>query len=392
MFGAMHMRCLIKHFALLIALYAISSASFAGPDQLLRYSQQLSELPGVSGYEEPIRQYVIRNLKSIPGHHKVDGMGNVLFYYGEFNPNRKTVLLMAHMDEVGFVVKEIDDQGFIRVIPVGGWATHVVWEQPWLIQTNKSPVPAVSGMDSLHVVADYRNVPKVSMDQFFLDTGLSREELLAKGVHPGVSVVPDFTFKKLGHYYQGKALDDRLGVAILLNLAKRFASETKPNHSRLNIAFAFTTQEELGTRGSKIISERIKPDVVLNLDSGIAHDYPMQFTQSKGPKLGGGPTLFIFDGSMMPNHSLIEFLSETAIQSKIPFQWESEISYSQDGASVQQSGQGSAVVNIGIPTRYVHSHAGVFDYQDLKYTQDLLWAGVQQLPKYFQEKLNKEKE
>ena len=100
MFGAMHMRCLIKHFALLIALYAISSASFAGPDQLLRYSQQLSELPGVSGYEEPIRQYVIRNLKSIPGHHKVDGMGNVLFYYGEFNPNRKTVLLMAHMDEV----------------------------------------------------------------------------------------------------------------------------------------------------------------------------------------------------------------------------------------------------------------------------------------------------
>tara|TARA_Y100000588_G_scaffold273914_1_gene289839 strand:- start:40 stop:342 length:303 start_codon:yes stop_codon:yes gene_type:complete len=93
------MRCLIEHFVLLIALHAISSASFAEADQLLRHSQQLSELPGVSGYEEPIRQYVIQNLKGIPGHQQIDGMGNVLFYYGEFKPNSKTVLLMAHMDQ-----------------------------------------------------------------------------------------------------------------------------------------------------------------------------------------------------------------------------------------------------------------------------------------------------
>lgn len=383
MFGVMRMRFLIKSFLVLVAILATSTLSFATPEQLLLHSQRLSNLPGVSGYEDPIRQYVIKHLNPLQGRYQVDGMGNVLFYSGKFKPGRKTVLFMAHMDEVGFIVKDIDEQGFIRVIPVGGWATHVLWEQQWLIQTSKGPLPAVSGMDSLHVVSDYRKVPKVTIDQFYLDTGLTRQELIAEGVHPGISIVPDFKFKPLGHYYQGKALDDRLGIAILLNLASKLAAKKNQIDNQFNIAFAFTTQEELGTRGAKVIADRIKPDVVFNLDSGIAHDYPMQFTHSKGPKLGGGPTLFIFDGSMMPSHSLVEYLTQVAEKSNIPFQWESEYTYSQDGSSVQQSGQGSAVVNIGIPTRYVHSHAGVFDYQDLKDTQALLWSGLNALPSYF---------
>lgn len=375
------MRLLHRVMSRCCVLAILMGSGIAWATSVIDRIEILSNLPGASGYEKPVRQYLINELSKKDLNKQIDGMGNLIVRLGTHDPNKKTILLMAHMDEIGFVIKEIDERGYIYVMPLGGWVSHVLWSQSWSIQLSNGEISAISGIDPPHVLTDFSKPPELNASQFFLDTGLERKSLLAKGVRPGLSVVPKATFKKLGRFYQGKALDDRLGVALLLDLIEKL-SDDQSLQKQFNLAFAFTTQEELGMRGAKVVTASVKPDIVFNVDAGIAHDYPMQFTQEKGPKLGGGPSLFVYDGSMIPNPALVEFMASIAKKNKIPFQWEHEISYGQDGSSLQQSGHGSAVVNIGIPMRYVHSPIGLFQLSDLDATRQLLLKSIQSLSEY----------
>ena len=334
---------------------------------------ELSNAYGVSGFEKPVRDILEKHWKSRKINYQIDGMGNLVGKSHNFSEKKPTILIMAHMDEVGFMTKKINNEGFITVNNLGGWLDHVVWSQQWVINVNGKYIPAISGMDAPHVLTDFTKTPVANKGMMFLDTGLTKAELDELGVRPGLPVIPDFKFKilKKNKRYAGKAFDDRAGLSVMLELMDAVNSD-KNLTKKVNIVFAATVQEELGMRGSKAVYDSLKPNLVLNIEAGIAKDYPAQFTQENQPKLGGGPAVFIYDGSMMPNQNLVELISKVAIKNNIPMQWESENSYGQDASCLQSAGKGMPAVNIGIPVRYVHSHIGMMDRDDYNNTLLLL--------------------
>ena len=334
-------------------------------DATERLLEQLTNAPGASGFEYPVRNLLSTRWKGLGASVKADGFGNLIANLGAARPTRPTVLIMAHMDEVGFMATEILEGGFIKAQPLGGWLTHVLWGHAWRIQVGEKRIPAISGIDSPHVLKDFTTTPKLEASQLFFDTGLTRKELLALGVRPGLPITPDVSFRVAvpGRRYMGKAFDDRVGLALMTELMAK-VKQRPERFSHLNVLFAATVQEELGMRGALALASTVKPDVTLNLEAGIARDYPTQFAQGSHPELGKGPAVFVFDGSMVPNPRLVTFIRDVATRHAIPFQWASEGSYGQDASRLQTAFGGSMAVNLGIPIRYAHSHNGLMDRHD----------------------------
>ncbi|MCP3965426.1 MAG: M42 family metallopeptidase [Lentisphaerae bacterium] len=334
---------------------------------------ELSNAHGVSGFEKPVRKILEKQWKEQGINFEIDGMGNLVGKFSSYSAKKPTILVMAHMDEVGFLVTQINENGFLRVQPLGAWVTHVVWSQKWVIGTGSQYITAISGMDPPHVLADEFSIPPVDFSKMFLDTGLNKKDLQAMGIRPGLPVTPATKFQvlKANKRYAGKAFDDRAMLAVILDLMK-YINSNKELLEKVNVVFAATVQEEVGMRGAQTVYASLKPDLVLNLEAGIAKDYPTQFTEQQPPKLGGGPTVFIYDWSMLPNPNLVAMIAKTAKNNKIPMQWESEYNYGQDASRLQSSGQGMPAVNIGIPIRYAHSHIGIIDRDDYNNTVKLL--------------------
>ncbi|QSH42548.1 M42 family metallopeptidase [Lentisphaerota bacterium] len=346
-------------------------------DQTEKNLEELSNVHGVSGFEKPVRDILLKHWKQLGINCKIDGMGNLIGKYPDFSDKKPTVLVMAHMDEVGFLVTKVDERGFLRLQPLGVWVDYVTWAQKWTVGIGDKYITAISGMDPPHVLSDETSMPPVSLNMLFLDTGLDRKELMAMGARPGLPVTPAVKFEilKPGKRYAGKAFDDRAMLAVMLDLMK-YIKNNKELFSKVNVVFAATVQEELGMRGARNVYSSLKPDLVLNLEAGIAKDYPTQFTQDCEPKLGSGPTIFIYDWSMMPNQNLVKALAAIAKANKIPMQWESEYNYGEDASCLQGAGQGMPAVNIGIPVRYAHSHIGIMDRDDYDNTVKLLIAAI----------------
>jgi len=346
------------------------------PEQLLA---ELSNALGAVGFEYPVRKLMEAYWKKFPIEYDVDGMGNLVGCFKKSKKENPTILIMAHMDEIGFLTTEITENGYIKVIPLGCWLHHVLWSQKWIIYHNGLAIPAISGVDAPHMLSDddIKEELPLKQTQMFLDTGLTKEALEKLGIRPGLPVVPDvqFSTQKNENRYVGKAFDDRAGLAVIIRLMEKITQN--PNLlDKVNVTFAATVQEEVGLRGAKVIYESIKPDIAINLEFGAARDYPCQFAIDDTPVLGEGPTLFIYDHGMLPNANLLEFIYQTAKKNNIPTQWEHEVNYGQDGTSLQASGKGIPAINIGIPVRYAHSHYGVMDKADYDNTVNLLYASL----------------
>ena len=237
-------------------------------------------------------------------------------------------------------------------------------------------------MDAPHVLSDFTKTPVANKGMLFLDTGFDKKTLISMGLRPGLAVTPAAKFEILvkNKRYAGKAFDDRAGLSVMIDIMKKI-NEDKSIGDKANIVFAATVQEELGMKGSKAIYESLKPDLVINIEAGIARDYPAQFTVEHEPKLGKGPAIFIYDGSMMPNQNFVESLGEIAKENKIPVQWELENYYGQDASCLQSSGEGMPAVNIGVPVRYAHSHIGIIDRDDYNNTVKLIISSIKKLDK-----------
>lgn len=372
MFGAIskHLRNKLTKYFLVLFLVSCNSSIYA--DATEDMLEKLTNTHGVSGFEYPVRDLLERYWSKYKIDYERDGVGNLVGVWRANTGKKPKILIMAHMDEVGFLVKSIDLNGFINVIPLGGWMDHVLWSQNWTITTPTHEIPAVSGMDPPHVLTDFTKSPVVNKNMLFLDTGKSLEELKKMGVRPGVPVTPTQAFKKLSaKKYVGKAFDDRVGLVLMIDMMRQISYNSDILKS-VDIVFAATVQEELGMRGSKAVYESLKPDLVLNIEAGIAKDYPTQFANDKGPALAKGPALFIYDGSMVPNSKLVSFMAVVAEKNNIPIQWESEVSYGQDASCLQTAGRGMPAINIGVPIRYAHSHIGMMDRDDYNNTLALL--------------------
>lgn len=359
-----------------IVMMALSAATPAGQagaqdDRVVRLLAELTNAHGAPGFEGPVRNILRREWQPLLTDLRTDGLGNLLgTRRGETEGPR--VLLMAHMDEVGFLVRHIDDDGFVYFHGVGGYFDQSVLTQRMAILTPKGVVVGYTGMKSGHILRPSERTQMVPIENMFIDIGArSRQEAVERfGVRPGLPIVYHAEFEVLNgtSRYLAKAWDDRVGLAAITEAIRQLEG-SHPN----TIVVAATVQEEIGLRGASIVHASTNPDIVINLEIGIAGDFPLLTSPSLSQEaLGKGPSVFVFDNSMIPNNNFVEWIINVAREGGIPIQFESVTGYGEDAAMLQKSATGIPAVNIGVPTRYGHSQLGVIDRADFDNTVKLL--------------------
>lgn len=287
-----------------------------------------------------------------------DGIGSYIAKKGTTGPK---VMIAGHMDEVGFIVKRIDDNGFIYFSTVGGWFYNVMLAHEYTITTEDGKeLVAVSGSKPPHVLSAEDRKKPVEIDKMFLDLGVaSKQEVLDLGVQVGDMITPRISAKVLNNekYLLGKAWDNRVGCAIV--------SEVLRTHDADNTLYAVgTVQEEVGLRGAKTSSGLIKPDIAISIDTGIAGCTPGMTADEANNKIGDGPLLFVKDGGLISHRGFMKFAKAVAKEMDIPYQLEFLGGGSQDGAAISQNGSGCPTIVISLATRYIHSHTSIIHRDD----------------------------
>jgi putative aminopeptidase FrvX len=304
-----------------------------------------------------------------------DGLGSVIATHGTQGPR---VMLDAHMDELGGMVRRVRADGFLSMQMLGGWLDQALVDQRWTIIGSKGPVHAVTGIRDVHVVPAEERSRVFPRDGLYLDVGArSADEVRQLGIEPGDAVVPDAPFQELNGTgrYLGKAWDDRVGMAVLLEVARRLSSEGHPNR----MVYAATVQEEVGLRGAHTAADAIRADVGIALEGGVAGDAPGARPEETQARLGAGPGLFLYDSSEMPNQAFVALVRRVAESHHVPLQLDLVQGYGDDSAEIQKSNGGVPTVNIVVPVRYTHAHNGVMDRRDFDQTVDLVVAVLQAL-------------
>jgi endoglucanase len=335
------------------------------PPDLESLLADLSNAYGPTGFEGPVRQVMRRELTPLAADVRTDGLGSLIARF-DGTSERPRVMLAGHMDELGLMVRRITDEGYLKFQTLGGWLDQSLINQRWIVLTRHGPVPGITGIKTVHVMTPEARGKVFKREDMFIDVGASSrqdaEERL--GVRPGDPVAPDSRFTPLagGERYLGKAWDDRVGLAVMV-LAVRSLRE-QGDHP--NTVFAVSTvQEEVGLRGAGTSAHAVEPDIGLNIESGVAGDYPGISADEAQERLGEGPAIFLHDSSMLPNLRLRDFVMEVAHDAEIPLQFNVLAGYGQDGAEMQRSRSGAPSINIAIPTRYLHSHNGVVARDDI---------------------------
>jgi endoglucanase len=307
--------------------------------------KRLCETPGVPGQEDAIRDVVLEELKSLTDEVSVDVMGNVIgVKKGVDGP---TVMLAAHMDEIGFIVKHIDDKGFIRVQPLGGFDPRNLIAQRVHIHGHKGEtllgafMPTAEGPD-----ADRSKARKLT--DLFIDVGLSGDDVKAK-VELGDMVTLARTCEKMGELVVSKSLDNRLSVFVMLEALREMSA------SRCTIVAVATVQEEIGLRGALPAAYAQKPDIGIALDVTLARDYPGGSEPERVTQLGKGTAIKIMDSSLICDPRLVKDFRRVAEAHSIPYQLEILAAGGTDAGAIQCSRGGVPSFTLSTPTRYVHT-------------------------------------
>lgn len=343
-------------------------------DELATLLKTLTEAHGIPGYETEIRE-VMRGLLAGLGEIEQDNIGSLICRRGESGPR---VMLAAHMDEIGFMVKHITPEGFIRFTPLGGWFDQVLLGQRVVIKTGKGDVIGVIGAKPPHLLSPDERKKVVEKKDMYIDIGAtSVREVEEAGVRVGDPIVPLAPFQILagGRAYLAKAFDDRVGCAVLVEVMRRLTREGHPN----TVYGVATVQEEVGLRGAATSVEKVNPEVALILESDIAGDVPGIKPEESPVKLGGGPTIVVYDARMIPNLRLRDLAVETAQSLGIPIQFSVIEGGATDGGVIHLHKGGVPTLVIGVPARHIHSHSAIIHREDVERAIALVTALVQRL-------------
>ncbi len=372
------MRLNPKLFFTAAVLLSAVIAPFAGAQQAdatVRLLQRLSDAPGPPGAEDAVRAIMVGEMKplsTVPI--RYDGMGSVIAQLGTSGPR---IMVDAHMDELGGMVRRVGSNGQLTMQMLGGWLDQALVDQRWVILGSKGPVEAVTGIRDIHVITPAERTEVIPRNSIFLDIGArSPAEAAAMGIEPGDPVVPDSPFMVMNgtQNYLAKAWDDRIGCAVLVQAMQRLAKVPHANQ----IFFVATTQEEIGLRGARTASNLVKPDLGLAIEGGIANDQGGRPEETQA-HLGGGPGIFLYDSSAIPNRKLVRFVEDTAKASGIPLQLDLVQGYGDDSSEMQESGTGAPTLNVVVPVRYTHAHNGIVNRGDFDKTVDLMVDLLQKL-------------
>jgi len=373
---------MIRSYKLLVvpicAVVMVAMAPAQDLDRTARLLEELTNAPGPPGFEGPVREIVVREFEELGAAIEYDGLGSVIAT-GPGSGDGPRIMVTAHMDEVGLMVQYVRPDGFIRFKTLGGWLRQALPDQRWVIVGSAGPVLAVSGLRTLHVTPAGERNQVWPLEQIFLDVGArSAEEVEAMGIRPGDPVAPwsPFTVMPNGRY-AAKAWDDRVGIAVMLEAARRISEGEIQTPNR--IIWVATVQEEIGLRGAQTSVHIADPDLGISIEAGVSADYPGARPEQAQERLGNGPGMFLLDSSMIPNTKLRDFFFDVAEEEGIPLQGDVLTGYGEDGAEIQRYDTGRPSVNITVPTRYLHSHSGIIQRSDFDYAVDLLIAVLSRL-------------
>ncbi len=348
-----------------------------GGERLVATLGHLVDLPGISGQEGPVRRAMAEMLAPC-GDVARDGLGGLLCTR-RGGAARPRVLLAAHMDEVGFVVTDVTEQGFLRFQTVGGWWEQVMLAQRVEVHARQGVLTGIVGAKPPHVLPAEDRKKIVERRDIFIDIGAaSRAEATEWGVRPGDMVVPVCPFTPLRNpdLLLGKAMDDRAGCAVLVEVMRRLDDGLEhPN----TVVAAATVQEEVGLRGAEVSGRLGDPDVAIALDVTIAGDTPGIQPHEARAVLGKGPVLTVYDASLVPNPGLRDLVADIAAEEGIPIQWDALAGGGTDAGRLQLAGAGVPALVIGFASRYIHSATSVVHRLDLLATVRLLLAVIRRL-------------
>ena len=318
------------------------------------FLEELTNLSGVSGNESEVREFIISKIKPYADEIKVDTMGNVIAL--KKGDSSKKVMLSAHMDEVGFIISEITEKGYLKFKTVGGIDTRTILAKRLRIGKNK--VLGVIGMKAVHLQKKSEREETPEIKDLFIDIGAKNKESAEKRIGLGDYATFDTKFEQFGEdTVKAKALDDRAGCAVLIEAMK--------NPVKYNTYFCFTTQEEVGMRGARVAANRINPDIALVVESTSCSDVYGFEPYESVTKLGNGAAVTFMDGTTIVNNDFRKKLFEMAKTANIPVQYKCSTSGGNDAGRIHLSGNGVKTASVSLPTRYLHSSASIASVKDL---------------------------
>lgn len=339
----------------------------------LEMFKKLTEAKGIPGNEKDIRNLMKDYINQYVDEISTDKLGS-LICKKIGNEDGPKIMLAGHMDEIGFLVANIDDKGFITFQTLGGWNGKVMGSQKVIITTSKGDeyIGVINSKPSKDAKAS------IDKDTMFIDIGVdSKEEVEKLGIRQGDMITPYFEFSKMANtkYLLAKAWDDRVGCALCIDILKEIK-----NQKHENIVYAVgTVQEEVGCRGAKTASQVINPDVGFSLDVSIANDTPGNDTRLGDGKLCNGPQIHIFDGGTVGHIGLKNYLVNLAEELEIPYQINALPFGGTDASQMHLAHDGAPCISIGIPTRYIHSHASIIHKDDYDNTVKLMSEFIKRL-------------
>ncbi|MEK4029697.1 M42 family metallopeptidase [Pseudobacillus sp. FSL P4-0506] len=344
---------------------------------------EFDAIHGVSGDEERVAQALQAHLKPVTDEHFEDALGNQVFIKKGSNPDFK-VMLATHMDEIGYIVHNIDSQGFVYILPVGYHDNRTAFNQVLTIYTEKGPVTGITGGKPAHIVTPEEAKLAIPIEELYIDVGTtSKEETLALGVQIGDYL----TFQRTGQFlndgkiFTGKAVDNRAACAVMVEAMKRLADKNIVP----TVYGVGTVQEEMGIRGSVPISNRIQPDIGLALDVCLSGGTPALTEKDVAVTLGGGPALMLYDWTPSTGHGnnvpkkLTRKLIQAAEKNNIPYQREVVLNGGTDAWAMSVAGNGALASCISFPSRNIHSATGCVHIDDLEYSVQLIVAFIEAL-------------
>ncbi|QDI91099.1 M42 family peptidase [Salicibibacter halophilus] len=346
-------------------------------DETQTMLKELTDANAVPGNERESREVMEKHIAPYADEVTTDNLGSLIAKKTGKEGGPK-VMVAGHLDEVGFMVTQIDDNGFLKFQTLGGWWEQVMLAQRVNVLTKKGTIVGVIGSKPPHVLPADQRKKVVDKKEMFIDIGAAnKEEAEEFGVRPGDSVVPicDFTVMNNEKLMMAKAWDNRIGCAIAIEVLKKLEGKTHPN-----VVYGVgTVQEEVGLRGARTSAHAIQPDIGFAVDVGIAGDTPGISKDEARADIGHGPQILVYDASLISHKGLRDFVVDTAEEIDIPYQFDAMAAGGTDGGAIHLTADGVPALSISVATRYIHTHAGILHRDDFEHAVDLIVAVIEKL-------------
>jgi len=337
--------------------------------------KKISETPGAPGFEQRIRAFVMEEVAPYVDDMYTDAMGNVITI--KKGKADKKVMIAAHLDEIGFIVKHIDEDGFVRFHTLGGFDPKTLTAQRVIIH-GKQDIIGVMGSKPIHLMSAEERTKGVDITDYFIDTGMSKKDV-EQYIEVGDAITRERELIQMGDCVNGKSLDNRVSVYILLEMLR----ELKDTEVPYDIYGVFSVQEEVGIRGAEVAAHQINPDFGFGLDVTIAFDTPGAAEHEKVTSLGKGTAIKIMDSSTICDYRMVRYLKQTANAHHIKWQPEILTGGGTDTAGIQRKGQNGSIAGaLSIPTRHIHQSIEMSNIADIRATIDLLTKAVLDINTY----------